>query len=95
MTHDQFCPWRIAEESDTDERFLAGIAVCECELIMRVRENESARCYEHELEIKLGILETVDQMIQEWEDTIGDEDTTLYSLSLRRLKDRITGTSSI
>jgi len=62
---------------------------------MTSHEDEAAQLYEHGCEIKSDILEVIDQMIREWEDTIGDEDTTLYSLSLRRLKDRITGTSSI
>ena len=40
MTHDPLCPWRQAEESDTALGFLAGAAVCECDLIAKVRQDE-------------------------------------------------------
>ena len=40
MIHDPLCPWRQAEESDGPERWLAGTAVCECDLITKVREDE-------------------------------------------------------
>lgn len=46
MTHDPLCPWRQAEESDGPERWLAVTAVCECDLIAKVREDMLSRCEE-------------------------------------------------
>ena len=40
VAHDALCPWRQAEESDTALGFLAGAAVCECDLIAKVRRDE-------------------------------------------------------
>jgi hypothetical protein len=44
MTHDPLCPWRQAEESDGPNRWLTGVAVCECGLIAMVREDMLAKC---------------------------------------------------
>lgn len=43
LTHDQLCPWRQAEESESALGLLAGVAVCECDLIAKVREDERRR----------------------------------------------------
>ena len=41
MTHDPLCPWRKANKTDTFETYFGGgFAVCHCDLIAKVREDE-------------------------------------------------------
>jgi hypothetical protein len=44
MTHDPLCAWRRADETDTVETYFgAGFAVCDCEFIARIREDQDKR----------------------------------------------------
>lgn len=47
VTHDPLCTWRQAEEADAGDprRWLAGgLAVCDCALIAKVREDMLTKC---------------------------------------------------
>ena len=47
LGHDPLCTWRQAEEADAGDprRWLAGgLAVCDCTLIAKVREDMLAKC---------------------------------------------------
>jgi len=43
---------------------------------------------------KNGLLAKIKAMIQDWEDAMGDNDKTYYSLALRRVYDMIDGRSA-
>ena len=54
MTHDPLCTWRQAEEADAGDprRWLAGgLAVCDCALIAKVREDERDNAWSSVAEI--------------------------------------------
>lgn len=54
MTHDPLCTWRQAEEADAKDprRWLAGgLAVCDCDKIAKVREDERGNAWSSVAEI--------------------------------------------
>lgn len=56
LGHDPLCTWRQAEEADAGDprRWLAGgLAVCDCDLIAKVREDMLAKCIEVVTEMPL------------------------------------------
>lgn len=44
---------------------------------------------------KLEVVATLRKMVEDWEETMGVEDKTYYSLALRRAIDVVQGTSSM
>jgi len=42
-----------------------------------------------------AVLEKIDEMITEWETKTGDDDQTMYTLGLRRLRDYLIGVDSL
>jgi len=81
--HDTLCPWRQAEESDSALGFLAGAAVCECDLIARVREDVGnwyvgAAQVHWDAGYAFGVNDAREAVMGAWREWTGDDNCTTH-----------------